>query len=140
MKTSLYVLAGACALCAFIAGGCASPDAPKEAEQSLAKRAIDRGSDIEVDSNINQINQALMMIKQDSGPPATLDEAKRAVKVPDQMWTDSVSGKPLVYDVASGTVHREGVAAGGAPTDGAKNVTGGIKIPGGAVGGGGALQ
>ncbi len=131
MKNSLALVACACALAGITIGGCASPDAPKEAEQSLAKRAVDRGSDIEVDSNINQINQALMMIKQDSGAPATLDEAKRAVKVPGEMWTDSVSGKPLVYDAASGTVHREGVAPGGAPTDGAKNVTGGIKIPGG---------
>ncbi len=127
MKNTLYALAFAGALI----GGCASPDAPKEAEQSLAKRAVDRGTDIEVDSNINQINQALMMIKQEGSAPATLDEAKRAVKVPDSMWMDSVSGKPLVYDAPTGTVHREGVAAGGAPTDGAKNVTGGIPVPGG---------
>ena len=126
MKNSLYAVA----LCAIVVGGCASPDAPKEAEQSLAKRAVDRGSDIEVDSNINQINQALMMIKQEGSAPATLDEAKRAVKVPAEMWMDGVSGKPLVYDAATGTVHRDGVAAGGAPTDGAKNVNGGIVVPG----------
>lgn len=136
MKNLLPLLAVA----ALWAGGCASPDAPQEAEQSLAKRAVDRGSDIEVDSNINQINQALMMIKQEgNGAPATLEEAKRAAKVPNEMWTDSVSGKPLVYDAATGTVHREGVAAGGAPTDGAKNVTGGIVVPDG-VGGGGSPQ
>ena len=126
MKNSLYAVA----LAAIVAGGCASPDAPKEAEQSLAKRAVDRGSDIEVDSNITQINQALMMIKQEGSAPATLDEAKRAVKVPDEMWMDSVSGKPLVYDTATGTVHRDGAPAGGAPTDGAKNVNGGIVVPG----------
>lgn len=131
MKNSLYALA----LAALLAGGCASPDAtpdaPVDAEKSLPKRAEDRGSDIEVDSNINQINQSLMMIKQDSGAPATLAEAKRAVKVPDSMWTDSVSGKPLVYDVATGSVHRDGVAAGGAPTDGANPKPGGVVIPGG---------
>lgn len=125
MKNSLYALA----LTGILVSGCASPDAPKEAEQSLAKRAVDRGTDIEVDSNINQINQALMMIKQEGSAPATLDDAKRAVKVPTEMWMDSVSGKPLVYDAATGTVHRDGVAAGGAPTDGAKNVTGGVAIP-----------
>ena len=125
MKFFLYFLA----LTGTLFSGCASPDAPKEAEHSLAKRSIDRGSDIEVDSNINQINQSLMMIKQDSGAPATLDEAKRAVKVPDSMWIDSVSGKPLVYDAATGTVHREGAAAGGAPTDGANPKPGGIVIP-----------
>ena len=130
MKNSLYVLA----LAGLIAGGCASPDATDtnhQAQHSLAKRAEDRGTDIETDSNINQINQALMMIKQDGGAPATLEDAKRAVKVPDEMWFDKVSQKPLVYDAATGTVHRDGVAAGGAPTDGAKNVNGGINIPGG---------
>ena len=129
MKNSLYALA----LAGILAGGCASPDATDggASEKSLPKRAMDRGSDIEVDSNINQINQALMMIKQDGGAPATLEEAKKAVKVPDEMWTDSVSGKPLVYDAATGTVHREGVAAGGPPTAGANPLPGGIKIPGG---------
>ncbi len=126
MKNSLYVLA----LAALLSGGCASPDATDGGGKSLPKRAMDRGSDIEVDSNINQINQALMMIKQEgSAPPATLDEAKRAVKVPEEMWTDGVSGKPLVYDVATGSVHREGVAAGGPPTAGANPKPGGIEIP-----------
>ncbi len=125
MKNAFYVLA----LAGLLAAGCASPDAPADAEKSLPKRAIDRGSDIEVDSNINQINQSLMMIKQEGSAPATLDEAKRAAKVPAEMWVDSVSGKPLVYDAASGTVHREGVAAGGAPTDGANPKPGDINIP-----------
>ena len=127
MKNSLTILA----LAGILLGGCASPDASDggASEKSLPKRAEDRGSDIDVDSNINQINQALMMIKQDSGAPATIEEAKRAVKVPDEMWTDSVSGKPLVYDAASGSVHRDGVAAGGAPTDGANPKPGGIAIP-----------
>lgn len=128
MKNSLYLLI----LAGLLVGGCASPDATdtdQEASQSLAKRAVDRGTDIETDSNINQINQALMMIKQEgNGAPATLEEAKRAAKVPDEMWFDKVSQKPLVYDAATGTVHREGVAAGGAPTDGAKNVTGSVNI------------
>ena len=128
MKHSLYALA----LAASIAGGCASPDATdtnQEAQHSLAKNAEDRGTDIETDSNINQINQSLMMIKQDSGAPATLEDAKRAVKVPDEMWFDKVSQKPLVYDAATGTVHRDGAAAGGPPTAGANPKPGGINIP-----------
>ena len=127
MKNALYALA----LAGLLIGGCASPDATDggASEKSLPKRAEDRGSDIEVDSNINQINQALMMIKQEGSAPATLDEAKSAVKVPDSMWIDGVSGKPLVYDAASGSVHRDGVAAGGAPTDGANPKPGGIAIP-----------
>lgn len=139
MKNSFYALALAGLIVGGAFGGCASPDAagtsPADlspaAQQSLPKRAIDRGTDIEVDSNINQINQALMMIKQEGSAPATLDDAKKAVKVPESMWTDTVSGKPLVYDAATGTVHREGVAAGGPPTAGANPLPGGIKIPGG---------
>lgn len=135
MKISLHALA----LAGLIVGGCASPDATQNAPsdatldsvQSLPKRAIDRGTDIETDSNINQINQALSMIKADSGPPATLAEAKRAVKVPDEMWFDKVSQKPLVYDVASGTVQRAGVAPGAPPSAGTKNAPSGINIPGG---------
>ena len=125
MKNFLYALA----LSGILVGGCASPDAPVEAEKSLPKRAEDRATDIEVDSNINQINQTLSMIKSDSGPPATLADAQRAAKLPEEMWTDGVSGKPLVYDAATGTVHREGASAGGPPTAGANPKPGGIAIP-----------
>ena len=128
MKFSLPILAVA----GLFIAGCASPDATdggQAAQQSLAKNAEDRGSDIEVDSNINQINQELSRIKSDSGAPATLDEAKKAVKFPDEMWFDKVGQKPLVYDAATGTVHREGAAPGGPPTAGANPLPGGVKIP-----------
>ena len=120
------------AVCAGMAGGCASPDATAPREESIPKKAMDRGTDIETDSNINQINQALMMVKQDGGAPATLEEAKRATKMPDEMWFDKVANKPLVYDAASGTVHREGVAPGAPPAAGSPNAPGGINIPGAA--------
>ena len=128
MKNLLYALA----LSGLITGGCASPDAPQEAQQSLAKRAVDRGTDIETDSNINQINQSLMMVKQEgNGAPATLEEAKRAAKVPAEMWFDKVSQKPLAYDPATGTVGREGVAPGAPPAAGSPHAPGGINVPGG---------
>ncbi len=99
------------AACALV--GCASPDATQEHQPSALKRSMDRATDIEVASNISQINQALSMVKSDNDgkAPATLEEAKAAAKVPAEMWTDGVTGKPLVYDPASGTVHREGAAA-----------------------------
>lgn len=127
MKNFFYALAA----CGLILSGCASPDATEPHEKSIPKKAMDRATDIEVDSNINQINQALMMIKSDSGAPATLEEAKRQVKVPDAMWIDGVSGKPLVYDAASGTVHREGVAPGAPPAAGSPHAPGGVNVPGG---------
>ena len=117
------------AIAALLGAGCADPEPPPQ--KSLLKKSMDRGTDIETDSNINQINQALYMIKQDSGPPATLDEAKRAVKVPDEMWLDKVSGKPLAYDPASGTVHREGTAPNSVPAAGSPHAPGGVNIPGG---------
>ena len=132
MKTLLFALA----LSGLFLSGCASwmaapppDDAPHE--KSIPRKAMDRGEDIEVDSNINQINQALMIIKQDSGPPATLEEAKRAAKLPEAMWFDKVANKPLVYDPASGTVHREGAAPNSPPAAGSPNAPKGINIPGG---------
>ena len=131
MKSFLALTA--CALFAgALAGGCASPDAAEAPPKSVIKKAVDRGSDTDVTSNINQINQALYMIKQDSGPPATLEEAKRAAKLPDQMWFDQVSGKPLVYDPASGTVHREGAAPNSVPAAGSPMMPKGAGVPGGA--------
>lgn len=127
MKNSFYALL----VCGLFLSGCASPDATAPHEESVLKKAEDRGTDIETDSNINQINQALMMIKADSGAPATLEEAKKAVKVPDEMWFDKVAQKPLVYDPATGTVHREGVAPGAPPAAGSPHAPSGINIPNG---------
>ena len=126
MKNPLYALA----LAGVLAGGCASPDAPVETLESLPKRAIDKGHETDTTSNINQINQGLMMVKQDSGPPATLDEAKRALKYPDSMWFDDATQKPLVYDVATGSVHREGAAVGSAPSQRAPMVPDISGVPG----------
>ena len=113
MKNSLYILAVA----GLIAGGCASPDSPQQSVESIPKRAINKGNETDTTSNINQINQGLMMLKQENEtPPATLDEAKRALKFPDSMWIDGATQKPLVYDAATGTVRREGAAVGSAPS------------------------
>ena len=131
MKNAVYALVAASVVTALLGAGCASPDAPQDGQKSLPKRAEDRATDIEVDSNINQINQALSMIKMDGPPPATLEEAKKAAKVPEEMWTDGVSGKPLVYDAASGTVHRDGAAPNSPPAAGSPGAPGGINVPGG---------
>lgn len=116
------------------ATGCQAPEEPAEHTPTLLKRAINKGTTTEVTSNINQINQMLMMVKSDNDgkPPATLEEAKRAVKVPAEMWVDDVTGKPLVYDPATGTVHRDGAAANTPPTAGSS--PGNIQLPAGSGG------
>lgn len=71
-------------------------------------RSLTKAENLETDNNIAQINAGLSMVKADSDgvAPATIEEAKRALKFPDSMWTDSATGKPLVYDPARGVVSR----------------------------------
>lgn len=97
------------------------------------KQSMDRATDVETDSNINSINQALSLAKGDNDgkAPATLAEAKTAAKVPDVMWTDKVTGQPLEYDPASGTVHRQGAAANSAPSAGSRMAPGSANTQGG---------
>lgn len=97
------------------------------------KRSIDMAKAIETDSNINQINQMLGMVKGDNEgkAPATIEEAKRAAKVPSEMWIDGETGKPLEYDPASGTVHRVGAAPNSAPAAGGAGSPSRANIPGG---------
>jgi hypothetical protein len=122
----------ACALA--VLSGCPAPVEPAEHNPTLLKRAVNRGSDIEVTSNISQINQALSMVKSDNEgkAPATLEEAKAAAKVPADMWVDSVTGKPLAYDPASGTVYRQGAAPNSPPIAGSS--PGNMKLPSGGGG------
>jgi predicted RND superfamily exporter protein len=72
------------------------------------KRTMDMAKNVETDSYISQINTVLGQIKNDNEgkAPATIEEAKAAVKFPDTMWIDGETGKPLVYDPATGTVSR----------------------------------
>jgi hypothetical protein len=96
------------------------------------KRSMDMAKAIETDSNINQINMALGMIKSDNEgkAPATIEDAKRLAKVPSEMWIDGETGLPLEYDPVTGTAHRKGAAANSAPHAGAVGAPGRINIPG----------
>lgn len=97
------------------------------------KRSMDMAKAIETDSNINQINQMLGMVKGDNEgkAPATIEDAKKAAKVPAEMWIDGETGLPLEYDPITGTVHRKGAAANSAPHAGAVGAPGRINVPGG---------
>jgi hypothetical protein len=135
MKYPLFL--GAAALSAtLLMSGCATMVATNEEIDKgvhAPKRSMDMAKAIETDSNINQINQMLGMVKGDNEgrAPATIEEAKKAAKVPAEMWTDGETGLPLEYDPASGTVHRKGAAPNSAPHAGAVGAPGRINIPGG---------
>ena len=121
---------------ALTLGGCAAAiQTNEEIDKGVhaPKRAMDMSKAIETDSNINQINQMLGMVKGDNEgkAPATIEEAKSAAKVPASMWTDNETGKPLEYDPATGTVHRAGAAPNSAPHAGAVGAPGRINVPGG---------
>jgi hypothetical protein len=121
---------------ALALGGCAAAvETNEQIDQGVhaPKRSMDMAKGIETDSNINQINQMLSMIKSDNEgkPPATIEEAKQKVKVPGEMWTDAATGKALEYDPVSGTVHRAGAAPNTPPTEGS-SPGGKVNIPGSA--------
>ena len=99
------------ALCAF--AGCSAAVVTSNPKDEAGRtttlgQTLTKGEGMDTTSNISQINQMLGMVKGDNEgvAPATIDEAKRAAKVPETMWIDKATGKPLVYDPASGTVSR----------------------------------
>jgi hypothetical protein len=135
MKHSFFL--GAASLsAALLLSGCATMVATNaEIDKGVhaPKRSMDMAKAIETDSNINQINMALGMVKNDNEgkPPATIDDAKKAAKVPSEMWIDGETGLPLEYDPVSGTVYRKGAAPNTAPHAGAVGAPGRINVPGG---------
>ncbi len=108
MKIVRFLPLGAALL---LLGGCqAAQETNAQIDEGVhaPRRAIDMSKGVETDSNIGQINAALGMVKSDNDgkPPSTIDDAKKAAKVPDSMWIDAETGKPLEYDPATGTVHK----------------------------------
>jgi hypothetical protein len=136
-------LLGAAACLLVLAGGCSMLQQTNEQLDEGAHapgRARDMGIGVGTTSNINQINMQLSMAKSDNDgkPPATLEDAKKAAKnCPPEMWIDKETGKPLVYDPVTGTVHRDGAAADSPPVAGSPNAPGGLKGPNGGAGAGG---
>ena len=70
------------------------------------KQSMNRAEDVGMNSNISQIQQIIMMYRNDNEgkPPASLDELKRYAKFPAEMWIDPLTKQPLIYDPASGTI------------------------------------
>jgi hypothetical protein len=112
------------ALTAVVATGCSAQDQENlDQAPHVYKKSIDMAKGVETDSNINQINMALGMAKSDNDgkPPATIEDAKRVARVPASMWIDGATGKPLVYDPATGKVSRapdSGAPVGAPPAPG----------------------
>ncbi|RYG75097.1 hypothetical protein EON80_01785 [bacterium] len=135
MKKSLFPGAVALLSLSLVAGCSTLQETNAQIDEGVhaPKRSMDMAKAIETDSNINQINMALGMVKGDNEgkAPATIDDAKKAAKVPSEMWTDGETGLPLEYDPVTGTVHRKGAAANSAPHAGAVGAPGRINVPGG---------
>jgi len=80
-------------------------------QKSTLRRSMDKGEEVALNSNINQIQQGISMFKSDNDgkPPASLDELKHYLKdYPAEMWINPIDKKPLLYDPATGTICAQG--------------------------------
>lgn len=77
-------------------------------KQSQLGQIMDKGIGVETDSNIKSINTMIGSVKADNDgkAPETIEEAKRISKMPEEKWIDQATGKPFVYDPATGTVSK----------------------------------
>jgi hypothetical protein len=97
-----------------------------ERQPGTMKRSMDMATEVELNSNINQIQQMIGMHKSDNDgkPPASLEELKKYSKFPDEMFINPLDKKPLIYNPATGTICAEGPgcpALGAAAAPGAAN-------------------
>lgn len=82
-----------------------SPDG--ESRKSIAASSIDMAKEVELNSNVSQIQQAIGMYKGDNEGrvPASMDDLKRALKdYPAEMFVNPIDKKPLLYNANTGTV------------------------------------
>ena len=82
-----------------------NPDGSESTKTALG-RSVDLAKEVELSSNIGQIQQIIAMYKGDNEgkPPASLDELKSYAKFPGEMWINPVDEKPLGYDPATGNI------------------------------------
>lgn len=106
---SLLLLSALLPATAGLMTGCSQEDNENlDKAPHVFKKSVDMAEDVNTNSNISQINQALGMAKADNDgkPPATKEEAKKVAKVPAEMWIDKTTGKELDYDPVTGTVSK----------------------------------
>lgn len=82
-----------------------NPDGSESTKTALG-RSVDLAKEIELSSNLSQIQQIIAMYKGDNEgrPPVSLDELKSYAKFPGEMWINPVDEKPLGYDPATGQI------------------------------------
>lgn len=82
-----------------------NPDGSTSSKTAL-RRSVDLAQEVALQSNLGQIQQIIMMYKNDNDgrPPASFDELKSYAKFPAEMWINPVDEKPLDYDPATGTM------------------------------------
>jgi hypothetical protein len=80
-----------------------NPDGSESSHTAL-RRSIDLAQEVALQSNLGQIQQLIVMYKQDHDgkPPASYDELKSYAKFPSDMWINPVDQEPLGYDPATG--------------------------------------
>lgn len=76
-------------------------------EKTVLRKSMDRAEDVGTKSYLSQIQQGINMIKSDNDgkAPATLAELKHSLRdYPPEMWVNSVTKKPFIYDPVTGTI------------------------------------
>jgi hypothetical protein len=109
MKFKLLLLS----LAAIAIGGCAPTEDVQTVDdghaRSIPGQAMERGKEVELESNMNQVRQFVGMYRQDNdGRNPTLDELKHMRQFVPSLLINPVDGKPLIYDQATGTVYPQG--------------------------------
>jgi len=112
-----------------------------ESRKSIAASSIDMAKEVELNSNISQIQTGVGMFRSDNEGrvPATMDELKTALKFPAEMFVNPIDKKPLLYDATTGTVSPQPYpgmkpsgsarAPGAAPNSALQDSGGGVQVP-----------
>jgi type II secretory pathway pseudopilin PulG len=82
-----------------------NPDGSESSKTALG-RSVDLAKEIELQSNIGQIQQIIGMYKNDNEGkvPASLEELQSYAKFPAEMWINPVDKKPLGYNPQTGAI------------------------------------
>jgi type II secretory pathway pseudopilin PulG len=82
-----------------------NPDGSTSTHTAL-RRSIDLAQEVVLQSNLQQIQMGIGMYKQDNEGkvPASLDDLKKALHYPAEMWINPVDKKPLGYDPTTGRI------------------------------------
>jgi len=111
MKTKLLMLPLAVGV--GLLGGCAPTEDVQTVNdghmRSIPGQAMERGKEVELESNMNSVRQFIGMYRQDNdGRNPTLAELKSMKQFVPSLLINPVNGKELIYDQATGAVYPQG--------------------------------